>query len=163
MDYYTVIDNDVVIKSKNWVRVLLNGHRDWNNGVILGAYTYMTGFAFTKNSRHYLDPWPYWNLAGCFFSFSRKIFRTLGYFSDVSRRSEDADYCRRAYLAGFRWFYMTDIKASISGYKDSKERKRLARFHIWEQRKHRRYSDYVMLTHDFYYPSSRKLASQADK
>ncbi|MDA2922949.1 glycosyltransferase [Patescibacteria group bacterium AH-259-L07] len=152
MDYYTIIDNDITILNKNWVTILMNAHKDWNDQAILGAYTYMNGYTFTRNGRHYLDPWPYWNLAGCFFSFSKKVFKKLGYFSEVSRRSEDADYCRRAFLAGFRWFYITDIKAHISGYKDLKERNRLAGFQRMEQKKRLAYSNYVMLTHDVYYP-----------
>lgn len=157
MDYYTIIDNDVTIRSRDWVSMLLKAHKDWNDRAILGAYTYMTGYAFTKNGRHYLDPWPFWNLAGCFFSFSQKIFRTLGYFSDVSRRSEDADYCRRARLAGFRWFYVKDIKATISAYKDPKEQRRLTGFQRFEEQKRKRYATYVMTTHDVYYPPKGKL------
>lgn len=151
MDYYTIIDNDVTVKTKNWLDILRQAHRDWNNQAILGAYTYMTGYPFVKNGRHYLDPWPFWNLAGCFFSFSKKVFNKVGYFFDKSCRSEDADYCRRAYLAGFRWFYLKDIKATISGYKAAGERKRLDKRFRMEQKIRRRWSDYVMKTHKIYY------------
>lgn len=151
MDYYTIIDNDVYLKSKNWVITLIKAHQDWHDKAILGAYTYLGGFPFTKNGRHYLDPWPYWTLAGCFFSFSQKIFRTLGYFYDDGYRSEDADYCRRAYLGGFKWFYLTDIKAGISGYKHSTERQRMVKKDIYEKKKRGKWYDYVMKTHKIYY------------
>ncbi|MFH0828917.1 MAG: glycosyltransferase [Candidatus Kerfeldbacteria bacterium] len=157
MDYYTILDNDVTIQSSNWVDTLMKAHRDWQDKAILGAYTYMSGFALAKNGRHYLDPWPYWNLAGCFFSFSKQVFGKLGYLSAVSRRSEDADYCRRAWLGGFRWFYITDIKAQISAYKDPKERIRLSGFQRFEQKKRLAYSNYVMHTHDLRYPPRGKV------
>jgi GT2 family glycosyltransferase len=156
MDYYTIIDNDVTIQNAHWDNILMKAHTDWDDTAILGAYTYMSGYAFTKNRRHYLDPWPFWNLAGCFFSFSKKVFNRLGYFSEVSRRSEDADYCRRAWLGGFRWFYITDIKAGISGYKDREERIRLGGFQRFGQKKRLAYSNYVMRTHDLYYPPRAK-------
>lgn len=149
--YFTVIDNDVWLQTINWPENLTRAHRDWNDRAILGAYTYMTGFPIKKNNRHYLDPWPFWNLAGCFFSFSQPIFKKLGYFFDKSRRSEDADYCRRAYLAGFRWFYTTDIKAKISAYKSLDEQIRLRDYETRERRIRIRWGNHVMKTHKLYY------------
>jgi GT2 family glycosyltransferase len=157
MDYYTVIDSDVFVQDRNWVATLFRAHRDWSNSAILGAYTYMTGFAITKNGRRYLDPWPFWNLAGCFFSFSRKVYKKLGYFSEVSSRSEDANYCRRAYLGGFRWFYVPGIKATITGSKGAAEKKRQRRIHIRDAKKRRGYDDYIMLTHDVHFPPKYKI------
>lgn len=151
MDYYTILDNDIVIKSRNWVKTLIRAHRDWKNRAILGAKTYMSGYPFNKNGRHYLDPWPYWTLAGCFFSFSKVVFKKLGYFFDQVRRSEDADYCRRAYLAGFKFFYLVDIKAGISGHKSPVERERLRRLDAFSSGRKRAWSDQVMRTHRFYY------------
>lgn len=49
MDYYTIIDNDVYLKTKDWAKILIKAHQDWHNRAILGAYTYMTGFPLTKN------------------------------------------------------------------------------------------------------------------
>jgi GT2 family glycosyltransferase len=151
MDYYTIIDNDVYLKSKNWAKILIKAHQDWNNRAILGAHTYMDGFPFIKNFLYYFDPWPYWTLAGCFFSFSQKIFKTVGYFYDKTLRGEDSDYCRRAYLAGFRWFYINDIKAGISDYKHPKEKLRLKRNDILTKKRKRAWSDYVMRTHKIHY------------
>lgn len=151
--YYTVLDNDVFLHTRGWVEILERCHVDWHDQAILGAYTYMTGFKFRKNGRTYLDPWPYWTLAGCFFSFSGLVFRRIGYFFDQSARSEDADYCRRAYLAGFRWYYTTAIKATISGYKGRAERQRQLRQRLRGQRVRRRWGDHVMTTHrPFYAP-----------
>ncbi|MCH7492744.1 glycosyltransferase, partial [Patescibacteria group bacterium] len=157
MDYYTIIDNDTTIKSKNWTTKLFQAHRDWNNQSILGAKTYMDGFPIIKNGRQYLDPWPFWNLAGCFFSFPKKIFKKLGYFFDKSHRSEDADYCRRAYLAGFHWYYVPAIKATVSHYKHHRERMLLRRRELIQMGIRRKWSDYVMRTHQVYYPP-RKIS-----
>jgi len=152
MDYYTIIDNDVIIQNKNWTTKLFQAHRDWNDQSILGAKTYMDGFPIIKNGRQYLDPWPFWNLAGCFFSFSKKIFKKLGYFFDKSHRSEDADYCRRAYLAGFHWYYTSAIRATVSHYKHHRERMLLRRRELMQMDIRRKWSDYVMRTHRVYYP-----------
>lgn len=149
--YFTVIDNDVWIQTTNWPELLITAHRDWNNRAILGAYTYMTGFPIKKNGRNYLDPWPFWTLAGCFFSFPQSIFKKLGYFFDRSRRSEDADYCRRAFVAGFCWFYITDIKARITGYKPLDEQIRLRDYEQRERRIRMRWGNQVMKTHRPYY------------
>ncbi len=156
MDYYTIIDNDVAVRSKDWVATLMQAHRDWNGRAILGAKTYMDGFPVLQRGKRYLDPWPFWNLAGCFFSFSKKVFKKLGYFFDRSHRSEDADYCRRAYLAGFRWYYVPAIRATISHRQDHRARMLLRRRELLQQGIRRRWSDYVMRTHRIYYPPRQR-------
>ncbi len=109
--YFTIIDNDVVIQSKNWVETLLKCHKIFNNTYILGAHIQEDGFPFKKSGYHFLEPYPYMNLAGNFFSIPNKIFQTAGYLFDGGYRHEDAEYCRRASLAGFRWAYIKEIKA----------------------------------------------------
>jgi len=152
MDYYTILDSDIEIITKNWIGILLKAHKDWQNKVILGGYSYMTGYSFKKKGITYLDPWPFWNLAGCFFSFSQKVFKEVGYFHDQSYRHEDADYCRRAYLAGFKWFYIKDIKAKITGKKTEQEKARIRKkqYHFGDKA-HRRWADQVMTSHNIYY------------
>ncbi|MFH0853187.1 MAG: glycosyltransferase [bacterium] len=150
-DYFTVIDNDVQLKTRDWISILLKAHKDWDNNAILGGYTYMDGYKIMHKGKTYFDPWPFWNLAGCFFSIPKNIFETLGYFFDKSYRSEDADYCRRAYLAGFHWFYIPKIKATITGYKKAVETNRLTKLDLREKKIRRAWADQAMRTHQVFY------------
>lgn len=156
IDYYTIIDNDVIIKTKNWPKILFACHRDFQNRAILGAFTAEKGYAFSKNGHHYYDPYPFLNLAGRFFSIPKKIFKKLGYFYDKGYRHEDAEYCRRAAIAGFRWYYIRDIKAKTLNKDLTHDRKRILkkdykeRKDLWIKR-----NEYLMRTHDFYYIPKR--------
>ncbi|MFH1088307.1 MAG: glycosyltransferase [Patescibacteria group bacterium] len=161
-DYFTVIDNDVELKTLDWVSILLKAHKDWDNNTILGGYTYMDGYKRKYKGQTYLDPWPFWNLAGCFFSITKNIFNTLGYFFDKSYRSEDSDYCRRAYLAGFHWFYIPEIKANITGYKNLSETNRLTKLDLRERKIRRTWTDQVMRTHKVFYRPN-KFIKQTEK
>jgi len=156
MDYYTIIDNDVVVKTKNWPKILFDCHKDFNNKAILGAFTAEKGYAFIENNHHYYDPYPFLNLAGRFFSIPKKIFRKLGYFYDKGFRHEDAEYCRRAAIAGFRWYYIRDIKAETLDKETGHDRKRILkkdykeRKGLWVKR-----NKYLMRTHNIYYLPKR--------
>lgn len=156
IDYYTIIDNDVIIKTKNWPKILFSCHRDFNNNAILGAFTAEKGYAFIKNKHHYYDPYPFLNLAGRFFSIPKKIFKKLGYFYDKGYRHEDAEYCRRAAIAGFHWYYIRDIKAKTFNKDLTLARKRILkkdykeRKDLWVKR-----NEYLMRTHDLYHIPER--------
>lgn len=152
MDYYTILDQDVFIKTKNWDNILFKAHKVLKDEAILGAFTHEKGFPFKKGGIEFLDPYPFWTLAGRFFSFSKKIFKKLGYFYDLSYRHEDREYCFRAYMAGFKWYYLTNIKASTVIHPLTKRR----RFELNRGRKEEKViqqkrNEYLMLTHDVYY------------
>lgn len=151
-DYYTILDQDVIIYTKNWSKLLFEAHRDFHNKAILGVFTHERGFPFIKNGRHYLDPYPFWTLAGRFFSFHKTIFKKLGYLFDKSYRHEDREYCFRAYIAGFHWYYNTDIKARTFIHPLTPARRRqLAKGRKEEKIIQRKRNDYLMLTHKIYY------------
>jgi len=152
MDYYTILDQDVFIKTKNWDKIILKAHKVFHDKAILGAFTHEKGYPFKKGGLHFLDPYPFWTLAGRFLSFSKKIFKKLGYFYDKSYRHEDREYCFRAYLAGFRWYYITNIKARTVLHELTK-RRRLELSRGVEENKtiQRKHNHYLMLTHDIYY------------
>lgn len=152
MDYYTILDQDVFIKTKNWDMILLKAHQVFHDKAILGAFTHEPGFPFKKGGYHFLDPYPFWTLAGRFFSFSHQIFKKLGYFYDRSYRHEDREYCFRAYLAGFKWYYLTDIKAKTILHKLTERRRfELGRGVRENKAIQRQRNQYLMLTHHVYY------------
>jgi len=157
MEYYTILDQDVFIRTKNWDRLLFKAHQVFNNRAILGAYTLEKGFPFRKGSFHFLDPYPFWTLAGRFFSFSSEIFNKLGYLYDKSFRHEDREYCWRAYLAGYKWYYLTDIKAKTIDHPLTKRRRFELNRGVQENKAiQRRRNNYLMLTHDIYYNPFKK-------
>jgi len=157
IDYYTILDQDVFIKTKNWDKILFKAHQVFNNKAILGAFTHEKGYSFQKGGFNFMDPYPFWTLAGRFFSFSKKIFNKLGYLYDKSYRHEDREYCFRAYMAGFKWYYLTDIKASTVIHSLTKRRKfELERGKKEEKSIQKKRNQYLMLTHNIYYSPFRK-------
>ncbi|MDZ7798118.1 MAG: glycosyltransferase [Patescibacteria group bacterium] len=157
MDYYTILDQDVFIKTKNWDKILFKAHQVFKDKAILGVFTQEKGYSFQKGGFNFMDPYPFWTLAGRFFSFSKKIFSKLGYLYDKSYRHEDREYCFRAYLAGFRWYYLRDIKASTVIHSLTKRRKfELKRGEKEEKIIQKKRNQYLMLTHDIYYSPFKK-------
>lgn len=150
--YFTIVDNDVVIKSKNWTETLVRAHKVFKNRYILGAFTEEKGFSTTTHGFKVYDPYPFMNLAGRFFSIPQVVFKKLGFVYDEGFRHEDAEYCRRAAFCGFKWLYLRDIKASTFNRPMDKDRTALLHKDATEkQNAYNKRKDYVMETHNVHY------------
>jgi GT2 family glycosyltransferase len=150
-DFYTIIDSDVGILSDQWNRTLLNAHKIFKNKAIIGGMTHQKGFEFNEGGLIFGDIFPFWTLAGGFFSVPKFVFGKLGYFYDRIRRHEDADYCRRAATQNIRWYYTPNIKTKELPHISFANKKEYEKLKINEEKIYKKRSEYIMTTHDVYY------------
>lgn len=150
-DFITIIDSDIQILTKNWNAILLKAHKIWDNKVILGGKIHQKGFEFTKGGMTFGDVFPFWTLAGGFFSIPKFVFKKIGYFYDKIRRHEDADYCRRAATQNIRWYYTPNIKTKILQNKSASNNQKYSKIKKQEENIYKKRSEYIMMTHDVYY------------
>ena len=156
MDYYTIIDSDVKIFTRNWHEILLRAHKIWRSQAILGAELHLRGFLFKKGGMEFGDLFPFWTLPGGFFSIPGPVFKKLGYFYDKIRRHEDADYCRRAATQNIRWYYTTDIKARGLPHVSVSRSRGYAKHKKREEKIYKKRAEYIMRTHRAYYNPFQK-------
>jgi len=80
MDYYTIIDSDVKIFTRNWHEILLKAHKIWRSQAILGAELHLKGFLFKKGGMEFGDLFPFWTLPGGFFLYPDLYLKNLDIF-----------------------------------------------------------------------------------
>lgn len=159
-DFYTILDSDVKILTPHWNTILLRAHAVWNNTVLLGGQLDQKGYVFKKGGMTFLDVFPFWTLAGGFFSIPKKAFNQLGYFYDRLRRHEDADYCRRASTKNIHWYITTHINSRLlphisAGESLEYEPLREREFLLYKKR-----AKNIMIHHDAYYNPFQKNLSK---
>ncbi|MDD4901523.1 MAG: glycosyltransferase [Patescibacteria group bacterium] len=155
-DFITIIDRDVKVLTKNWNDVLLKAHKIWDNKAILGGKINQKGFEFKKGRMIFGDVFPFWTLAGGFFSIPKFVFKKLGYFYDRIRRHEDADYCRRAATQNIRWYYTPNIKTRMLKNKSVSNSQKYSKIKKQEKNIYKKRATYIMTTHDVYYNPFKK-------
>lgn len=155
-DFFTIIDSDIKIASKNWQETLLKAHKIFNNKTILGAKLQTKGFEFKKNGLMFGDTFPFWTLGGGFFSIPKFVFNKLGYFYDEIKRHEDADYCRRAATQNIPWYYIANIKVQELRHKSYSTKKEYQKLKAKEEAIYKKRSAYIMTTHNVYYNPFKK-------
>ncbi len=151
MDFVTIIDSDIQILTKNWNNILLKAHGIWNNKAILGGKIHQKGFEFQKKDIIFGDIFPFWTLAGGFFSIPIYVFEKLGYFYDKIKRHEDADYCRRAATQNIHWYYTLNIKTKMLLNKSVSSSQKYQKIKKQEENSYKKRSEYIMTTHQVYY------------
>ena len=80
MDYYTIIDSDVKIFTRNWHEILLRANKIWRSQAILGAELHLKGFLFKKGGMEFGDLFPFWTLPGGFFLYPDLYLKNLDIF-----------------------------------------------------------------------------------
>lgn len=150
-DFFTIIDSDIKITTKNWNDLLLKAHTIFNNKSILGGATNQNGFEFKKSDMVFGDMFPFWTLVGNFFSVPKFVFNKLGYFYDKIRRHEDADYCRRAATQNIRWYYTPNIKTKELKHLSYSNKKEYQNLKTKEENIYKKRAEHIMKTHNIYY------------
>lgn len=150
-DFFTIIDSDIKILSDQWNKTLLKAHGIFKNKAIVGGMTHQKGFEFNDGGLTFGDTFPFWTLAGGFFSIPKFVFGKLGYFYDRIRRHEDADYCRRAATQNIRWYYTSNIKTEELSHVSFSKKKEYKKLKTKEEEIYKERSEHIMMTHEAYY------------